>query len=388
MPGRHVSLLTCLAVVASLLFADLAHASDADRSAMLRHAVRIRYERTENGALITGHGTAFGVNLTDWGLSGRRYLLTAAHNVLDNSNKPYGTLKIEITEGTRTYWSQCKVLLVDADLDLCVVESGDDVPSICELATSDEALGARVVMAGSPRGVPVALYDGIMGQRYYRGAARSVVDVQFDHGCSGGPLYSAKTGKAVGVAVAGIPMDRDLDPTKGLFVPVGAIESFLERLGKSPARRASPVAERVVAQAPASVTVPAPEPVRVTPAPTPVPAAAVVPVPVAVIQAPAQVSAKLPEPTASKPANVELPRPVRAEPVPTVAASSTTSTQAAVEFLDPETPPSVPAVYVIEDGDNLTRIARRFKTTVETLISLNSIKDPNRILVGSKLRLK
>ncbi|MDQ7026076.1 MAG: LysM peptidoglycan-binding domain-containing protein [Anaerolineae bacterium] len=43
--------------------------------------------------------------------------------------------------------------------------------------------------------------------------------------------------------------------------------------------------------------------------------------------------------------------------------------------------------YIVQPGDYLSSIARRFNTTVGTLIQLNGIANPNRILVGQELRL-
>ena len=47
-----------------------------------------------------------------------------------------------------------------------------------------------------------------------------------------------------------------------------------------------------------------------------------------------------------------------------------------------------PTYYTVKSGDNLTNIAKRFKTTVAKLVSLNNIKNPNKIYVGQKLRVK
>lgn len=41
--------------------------------------------------------------------------------------------------------------------------------------------------------------------------------------------------------------------------------------------------------------------------------------------------------------------------------------------------------YTVVKGDTLSRIARRFKTTVDTLVRINDIKDPNKIYVGQVL---
>ena len=45
------------------------------------------------------------------------------------------------------------------------------------------------------------------------------------------------------------------------------------------------------------------------------------------------------------------------------------------------------STYTVAPGDNLSNIARRFNTTVGTLVQLNGIANPNRIFVGQQLRL-
>lgn len=44
--------------------------------------------------------------------------------------------------------------------------------------------------------------------------------------------------------------------------------------------------------------------------------------------------------------------------------------------------------YTVKKGDTLTRIAKRYNTTVNKIISLNNIKDPNKIYVKQKIRIK
>ena len=44
--------------------------------------------------------------------------------------------------------------------------------------------------------------------------------------------------------------------------------------------------------------------------------------------------------------------------------------------------------YFVKSGDNLTKIANKYKTTVAKLVSLNDIKNPNLIYVGQKLRVR
>ena len=43
--------------------------------------------------------------------------------------------------------------------------------------------------------------------------------------------------------------------------------------------------------------------------------------------------------------------------------------------------------YVVQKGDTLTRIARRFDTSVDALTALNDLPDKNRLVIGQVLLL-
>src|SRR5690606_36010449 len=49
---------------------------------------------------------------------------------------------------------------------------------------------------------------------------------------------------------------------------------------------------------------------------------------------------------------------------------------------------STTTTYVVKKGDTLSHIAKRFGTTVNELVRLNNIKNPNLIYVGQKLKIK
>jgi len=197
------------------------------RERLLSSAVRIRYERSEGTAKVTGHGTAFAVDLSKWGYAGPKYLLSAAHNVLDENNQPFTTLKVESRNPCAPSWSSCRVVAFDKDLDLCLVEASDSVPEQSVLAGHDVEVGQSVTLAGSPRGVPLELYDGNLTQCSVSGTEHSSACLPFDHGCSGGPFFNAK-GEVIGVAVAGVPKDGDMDKSIGLFVPLAGVTRFME----------------------------------------------------------------------------------------------------------------------------------------------------------------
>lgn len=417
-------------------------AQAASRDEMLKAAVRIRYERMEGGAVITGHGTAFGTDLSAYGYPGRRYLLSAAHNVLDDRDQPFETLKIEVVDGPRTYWLRCRVVCFDESLDLCIVEAGDDLPVLVRLADRDARPGDRVTLAGSPKGTPVALYEGSLTKRFAQGSVRSSARLPFDHGCSGGPLFDASSGDVVGVAVAGIPKDGDLDHNLGLFVPLMGVRGFLEDHRRGSAVPAPAAAPAVAHSSPVPAAVPAP-----VAAPAPAPqiqtAAAVTSVPALPGQPLQPVAEALPvevamHPRAAEPSPNQAPRWVlpseKVQPVvreaeivrmpaaavrmaevrkpaesvsplefatPAQAAPATVTQAANAEVRQPpasesapaaiapavqaELPRTVPTVYEVQPGDNLTKIAKRHRLGLSELLAANTLDDPNLIRVGQRL---
>lgn len=50
--------------------------------------------------------------------------------------------------------------------------------------------------------------------------------------------------------------------------------------------------------------------------------------------------------------------------------------------------PAPPSVYVVRSGDTLTAIAAKHRTTVAKLVALNKLKNPDRLSVGQKIKLK
>ena len=48
---------------------------------------------------------------------------------------------------------------------------------------------------------------------------------------------------------------------------------------------------------------------------------------------------------------------------------------------------NITKTYTVKSGDNLTKIAKQFNTTVDSLVSKNGIKDKNKIYVGQVLKI-
>lgn len=202
-------------------------ASD-DFKEVLDSTIRFKYERTENKALITGHGTAFGVDLSNWGLKGKHYLLSATHNILDNQGKVYEDSWVEVDKD----WLRCTVVKYDKDLDICILKVKVELSSVLQLDEDDISPKEKLVIAGSATGNPVKLFYGTLLKKFRKGSIQSCAKIEFNHGDSGSPVVNAKTSKVIGIMTAGIPKKGDLNPEYGLYVPVTAIRDFLSRLNE------------------------------------------------------------------------------------------------------------------------------------------------------------
>ena len=186
-------------------------------SATAANATRLRYERFEGKALITGHGTCFAISDSQ--------LLTAAHNVLDAKDKPYTTIIVEDDFG----WTKCTVVKFSIKYDIALLQIDTPhatISTVLKLAEKD-LLNGEVTLIGSKRGIPLAENKGIIVERHHQGTVRDCMKVDFDHGDSGGPVLNS--GVVIGMAVAGVPKDGDLDHSVGLFIPVSIIKEFLNK---------------------------------------------------------------------------------------------------------------------------------------------------------------
>jgi hypothetical protein len=71
-----------------------------------------------------------------------------------------------------------------------------------------------------------------------------------------------------------------------------------------------------------------------------------------------------------------------ASPTPVASAAATPSPEPT------EPPPPTPQVYVVKDGDTMSKIARRFGVTVEDIMAANpQIKNPDRIRIGDRITI-
>ncbi len=136
--------------------------------------------------------------------------------------------------------------------------------------------------------------------------------------------------------------------------------------------------------APAATAPAKPAPAKATPAPV-----KATPAPVKATPAPVKPAVEAPKPAVEAPnPAVEAPKPAVEAPKPAVEAP-----KLAVEAPKPAVEAPKPAVqagetYTVVAGDSLAKIAKRFGTTYQELAKLNSLKNPNLILINQVLVVK
>lgn len=199
---------------------------------VVKSVVRLRLQHVEKEEVVTGWGAAVAVDLADYGIVKKCYLLSAAHLVLNKNGKRLapGQLTAEVEHEGRTSWRNCKVVAVDDKADLCLLECSIDLKTLAKLGSGDEKVGEEVMIVGCPSGVTPQISRGkltsktpnVEGQLWQAAA-------KFWHGNSGGPVFNPINRTICGIAVAGVRAENgnDMDPNIALFAPIGPVRRFL-----------------------------------------------------------------------------------------------------------------------------------------------------------------
>lgn len=154
----------------------------------------------------------------------------------------------------------------------------------------------------------------------------------------------------VAVHLIGVGCVIGLTPTKDLFT-----KDLFSKADHIPPQDPS-IAEQ---PQPIASSTPTPKPTPAPPLPKPVP--------------PATIAAPAPPPAEKiiqQQAIVAAPNPVK-----TVSSNITTTNQKGLV-----------KTYVVQQGDTVTKIAKKFRLSTKRLVEINNIKDPNKLRVGQILR--
>lgn len=191
---------------------------------------RLSYRRQEGDETIVGNGTAVSVDLSEFGLVGSRFLITAAH-CIQTKGKLHDP-QIEINDPKyKKVWINAKVLAFDDKNDVAIIMVDQDMEKIFKLAAANPETGDALLTIGSPQGTGLTATLGFMSEslteNWYQGS------MTIAHGNSGGPVFDPNNKLIVGIIVAALP---DLDKSRqslggaanvALFAAVSQIRSFL-----------------------------------------------------------------------------------------------------------------------------------------------------------------
>ncbi len=103
--------------------------------------------------------------------------------------------------------------------------------------------------------------------------------------------------------------------------------------------------------------------------------------PSTVAEAPAPVVEDMPAPVANMPASSPMPHALAITPRPTELQAAPAHS---ADDLRPTTS-AEPTIYVVQTGDNLTRLSARFGTTIPAILGANKIANPSLVFVGQSL---
>lgn len=225
-------------------------------------------------------GSSFGIDMSEYGMPERRYVVTAAHVVLGEHPKPPDSIEIQIRTDLSKQWVKCKILALDKDRDLAILEVGAELPIVFKLA-DDCDVGNSIIVSGCPMDTTPSAVLGFLTSKdpeIVHAAVRCPIwqaSAPFFLGNSGGPVFDAETHNVVAVLVAGLRTVNDtMVPNLALCIPCTEVRKFLDKAFRLPDED-----DIVVAPPPKIIAVPPPDVVPTPPVEKPQPPKIVSPAP-------------------------------------------------------------------------------------------------------------
>ncbi len=200
---------------------------------LLQGTSRIRaYENESKGV---GFGSAFAVDLSEFGLMGKNYVMTAAHVIVDDEKNLQKNLEVEINiDATTRVWVPAKMIAMDVEKDLAILAVEMDVTGHAKIAKTDVmSIGDMIAIVGCPSGtLPSVTFGYLCGKSFEIYGRREGGDLwqgsaAIYPGNSGGPVFNPNTGEIIGIAVAGINQ-HGFAANVDFFVPLHIMRNLIE----------------------------------------------------------------------------------------------------------------------------------------------------------------
>jgi len=200
------------------------------------HLVRVTIESKEHG-IGQGYGSAFALDLSEFGIAEHKYLMTAAH-VVQSFETPGHEMallvEIKIEEGGKERWIIARVIECDMKADLCLLRVEEEIDGVVPLAAKeDEEVGDALVAVGCPAGAAVSATFGFLISKHQVVHEKINEDdwessTAIFSGNSGGPMFDPNSHSVVGVVIQGITVPGvGMASNIALFVRLDVIRAFL-----------------------------------------------------------------------------------------------------------------------------------------------------------------
>lgn len=183
------------------------------------------------------YGSAFGIDVKEFGSDSKRYLVTAAHVVLEGpmDDRISDLVEIQIRTASVKKWISCRVLVASKDKDLAVLEASEDLPMVFGIA-KDAEVGSSIIICGCPGGTTPGAAMGWLASKdpeipTHVKCGTWQAAVPFFFGNSGGPIFDAETEKVIAVLVGGLGDSmRGMIPHLAICIPCTEVRNVLTDL--------------------------------------------------------------------------------------------------------------------------------------------------------------
>ena len=183
------------------------------------YSFRVMSEFHEDGKTYGGFGMSVPVKV-----KGKKLVLTALHVVMDK-DKEANEIFVDLPDG----WIRCKIVKTDPGYDLCLLEPRIQPPFTVEVAKADPKPGDSVTNPNFYQTNAMVLEKGKVDEN--RDLLWTGSILHFRHGSSGSPMMD-KSGKVVGIGVAGTTEDNGITMLRAICVGAKKIREFLDRSEK------------------------------------------------------------------------------------------------------------------------------------------------------------
>ena len=183
--------------------------------------LRVKTTEVFAPAGVQGWGSAVAVDLSEFGMAGDTYLLSAAHVVS-------GSSRVEVEVAGK--WLVASVVCCDEDYDVCVLKIDSKLKALpLEKSVPDAVLSVGFKWGRSPAAISKG---SCVAHSTNHNKAQWRAALAIGPGCSGGAILSSE-GRVAGIVIAGLAGDKgEMRDDVTVFVPCTVLTAWLKECRK------------------------------------------------------------------------------------------------------------------------------------------------------------